>query len=336
MKQILLAHGAGGRLTGDLVRKAFVPKFGSSVLNKLGDSAILPELPAGRPAFSTDGFVVEPNIFPGGDLGEISVCGTVNDLAVAGATPMWLSWALILEEGLAADKLNTFVQSAKQAADFANVQIVCGDTKVVPRGKGDEAYVVTAGIGVVPPERDLGDENMRPGDVVVASGPLGDHGATILACRHDLAGGELKSDCGPVNRLTQAVFDEGIDVRVMHDPTRGGAATTCNEAASASGHRIILEADQIPVRTATKGVCELLGMDPLYLACEGRVLAWVPEAQADRLVAAWRQFPEGEGAAVIGSVHERGPGQVPVTLRTGFGVERPLDLLSGTDLPRIC
>lgn len=336
MKQILLAHGAGGRLTGDLVRQTFVPSFGSSVLDQLGDSAILPELPAGRPAFSTDGFVVEPNIFPGGDIGEISVCGTVNDLAVAGATPMWLSWALILEEGLSADKLNTFVQSAKMAADFANVQIVCGDTKVVPRGKGDEAFVVTAGIGVVPPGRELGDQHMKPGDVVVASGPLGDHGATVLACRHDLVGGDLKSDCGSVHRLTQALFDADIDVRVMHDPTRGGAATTCNEAAAHSGHRIILEADDIPVRTATKGVCELLGMDPLYLACEGRVLAWVPESQAQATVDAWRQFPEGKGAAVIGSVHQRGPGQVPVTLRTSFGVERPLDLLSGTDLPRIC
>jgi hydrogenase expression/formation protein HypE len=336
MKQILLAHGAGGRLTGDLVREAFVPAFGGSVLSQLGDSAILPELPPGRVAFSTDGFVVEPNIFPGGNLGEISVCGTVNDLAVAGATPLWLTWALILEEGLDQEKLAIFVQGAKAAADFAGVEIVAGDTKVVPRGKGDEAYVVTAGIGVVPPGRELGDQRMQPGDVVISSGPLGDHGATILACRHDLIGDELKSDCGSVHRLTQALFDHNIDVRVMHDPTRGGAATTCNEAAVHAGHRIILEADQIPVRAATKGVCELLGMDPLYLACEGRVLAWVPEHQADATLAAWHQFPEGEGAAVIGSVHERGPGQVPVTLRTGFGVERPLDLLAGTDLPRIC
>ncbi len=336
MKQILLAHGAGGRLTGDLVRDTFVPAFGGSILSQLGDSAILPELPPGRVAFSTDGFVVEPNIFPGGNLGEISVCGTVNDLAVAGATPLWLSWALILEEGLDQEKLAVFVQGAKAAAELAGVEIVAGDTKVVPRGKGDEAYVVTAGIGVVPPGRELGDQRMQPGDVVIASGPLGDHGATILACRHDLTGDELKSDCGPVQRLTQTLFDHNIDVRVMHDPTRGGAATTCNEAAVNSGQRIILEADQIPVRAATKGVCELLGMDPLYLACEGRVLAWVPEHQADVTLAAWHQFPEGQGAAIIGSVHQRRPGQVPVTLRTRFGVERPLDLLAGTDLPRIC
>jgi hydrogenase expression/formation protein HypE len=336
MKNILLAHGSGGRLTGELIRRSFVPAFANPALGELGDSALLPELPAGRVAFSTDGFVVEPTVFPGGNLGEISVCGTVNDLAVAGAGPLWLSWALILEEGLPAKKLQLFVDGAKAAAEDAGVHIVCGDTKVVPRGKGDEAFVVTAGIGVVPPGRELGDKRIEVGDALIVSGPVGDHGATILACRHDISGLELKSDCAPVHRLTEALFAAGVDVRVMHDPTRGGVATTCNEAAERSGHRLVLEAPQVPVRQATRAVCDLLGMDALYLACEGRVLAWVPESQVETALAAWHALPEGAGAVRFGSVLERTAGTVPVSLRTAFGGEKPLDVLSGMDLPRIC
>ncbi|MCP4093891.1 MAG: hydrogenase expression/formation protein HypE [Planctomycetes bacterium] len=336
MKNILLAHGSGGRLTGELIRKAFVPAFENPGLNELSDSALLPNLPEGQVAFSTDGFVVEPTVFPGGNLGEISVCGTVNDLAVAGARPLWLSWALILEEGLPMEKLQIYVDGAKAAAAQAGVQIVCGDTKVVPRGKGDEAFVVTAGIGVVPPERKLSDKNIEVGDALIVSGTVGDHGATILACRHDISGLELKSDCGPVNRLTEALFDADVDVRVMHDPTRGGVATTCNEAADRSGHRLVIDAADVPVSTATRAVCELLGMDPLYLACEGRVLAWVPADQVDQALAAWHALPEGEGAVRLGTIHERTQGTVPVSLRTAFGGEQPVDVLSGMDLPRIC
>ncbi len=336
MKRILLGHGAGGRLTSELIQQSFVPVFDHPVLGQLGDSALLPELPQGRPAFTTDGFVVEPTEFPGGDLGELSVCGTVNDLAVVGAKPLWLTWALILEEGLDQTKLGRFVASAKAAADRAGVAIVAGDTKVVPRGKGDEAFVVSAGIGVVPPGRELGDRRIQSGDALLVSGPLGDHGATILACRHGLEGGELRSDCAPVVELVEALFEAGIDVRVMHDPTRGGVATTCNEAMERADKRLVLEADAVPVRPATRAVCELLGMDPLYLACEGRVLAWVPGDQAERALAAWRTHPQGAGAARIGSVYPREAGCVPVSLRTAFGTERPLDVLAGTDLPRIC
>ena len=336
MKKILLAHGSGGRLTGDLIRETFVPAFTHPALGELSDSALLPDLPPGQLAFSTDGFVVEPTIFPGGNLGEISVCGTVNDLAVAGARPLWLSWALILEEGLPVEKLQIFVDGAKAAAAQAGVHIVCGDTKVVPRGKGDEAFVVSAGIGVVPPERHLGDRRMEVGDALIVSGSIGDHGATILACRHDISGSDLKSDCGPVNRLTEALFEAGVDVRVMHDPTRGGVATTCNEAVERAGKRLVIEEQQIPVSAATRGVCDLLGMDPMYLACEGRVLAWVPESQVDQALEAWRAFPEGEGAVRFGTVHDRTPGTVPVSLRTAFGGEKPVDVLSGMDLPRIC
>ncbi len=345
-ERVQLAHGAGGRLTAELVTDRFVPAFGNDTLRQLGDSALLPIPASGdggdassgaRLAFTTDGFVVDPVEFPGGDLGGLSVCGTVNDLAVAGARPLWLSWALILEEGLELARLERFTASARAAADRAGVQIVCGDTKVVPRGKGDQAFVVTAGVGVVPPERaGLGDAAIQPGDAILCSGPLGDHGATILACRHELKGVELRSDCAPVGGLVEALYDAGVKVRAMHDPTRGGAATTCNEAAARSGHRFVLDAEALPVRPATRGVCELLGMDPLYLACEGRVLAWVPANQADAALAAWRAREDGAEAARIGEVLPREAGTVPVSLRTAFGGERPLDLLSGMDLPRIC
>ena len=333
-ERILLTHGSGGKTAHRLIEEVFLAAFDNPMLAAMEDSATADF--SGRMAFTTDGFVVQPIFFPGGDIGKLAVCGTVNDLAVAGARPLWLSWALILEEGLSAEKLKVFVDGARSAAAQAGVHIVCGDTKVVPRGKGDEAFVVTAGIGVVPPGRELGDHRIEAGDALIVSGSVGDHGATILACRHDISGGELKSDCGPVNRLTEALFDAEIDVRVMHDPTRGGVATTCNEAAERAGKRLVIEAEQVPVSEATRGVCDLLGMDPLYLACEGRVLAWVPEAQAEQALAAWRAFPEGQGAARFGSVHERTKGTVPVSLRTAFGGEKPLDVLSGMDLPRIC
>lgn len=336
MSRVLLSHGAGGRKTLELIRERFQPEFVTAELEEMSDSAILPKLPPGRPAFSTDAFVVEPTVFPGGDLGKLSVCGTVNDLAVAGARPLWLSWALILEEGLPMEKLQRFVESAARTAELAGVGIVCGDTKVVPRGKGDEAFITTSGIGVVPEGRELGDERIEVGDALIVSGPIGDHGAAILGHRHGVAGPGLKSDCGVVNGLTETLFDAGLDVRVMHDPTRGGVATTCNEAILRSGHRLVLEDSALPIADPTRAACELLGLDPLYLACEGRVLAWVPEAQVEDALSAWRMLGEGRQATRIGTVLERTEGTVPVALRTAFGGEKPLDLLSGADLPRIC
>jgi hydrogenase expression/formation protein HypE len=334
--RILLAHGGGGKLTHDLVRKAFLPLLTNPALDRLSDAAVLPGLPPGRPALTTDAFVVDPPVFPGGDLGYLSVCGTVNDLAVAGARPLWLTWALVLEEGLDRDLLDVFVRGAARAASEAGVSVVAGDTKVVPRGQGDGAFAVTAGLGVVPDEADLGDHRVAPGDALLVSGSIGDHGATIVACRHAMAGEGLRSDCAPVAGLAQALLASGADVHAMHDPTRGGVATTCNEVALRAPVRMVLAEDAVPVRPEVQAVCRLLGLDPLYAACEGRLLAWVAAPDADRALQALRAHPLGAGAAVIGRTGAAERGKPPVALQTRYGVERPLDFLAGTDVPRIC
>jgi len=335
-ERILLAHGGGGRLTQELVRELFVPALANPALQTLSDAAILDSLPPGRPALTTDAFVVDPPVFPGGDLGYLSVCGTVNDLAVAGAAPVALTWALVLEEGLDVELLRTFVAGAARAAAEAGVSIVAGDTKVVPRGKGDRAYVTTAGLGVVPPGRDLGDHHVGPGDAVLVSGPLGDHGATVMACRHGLAGEGLRSDCAPLAGLVGALLASGAQVHAMHDPTRGGLATTCHEVAGRSSSRVVLEQAAVPVRREVRGVCELLGLDPLYVACEGRVVAFVAAPDAERALQAMRDHPLGREAARVGRVADRGRHEAPVVVRTPYGTDRPLDLLAGAELPRIC
>lgn len=335
LDRILLGHGAGGRLTRELIEKRFVPRLANPFLAGLSDSAVLDVLPSGRPALTTDAFVVDPPIFPGGDLGYLSVCGTVNDLAVVGAVPAWLTWALILEEGLEVTLLDAVVDGAARAAREAGVELVAGDTKVVPRGKGDRVFAVTAGLGVVPPGRCLGDARIRPGDVLVASGSLGDHGATILACRHGMET-DLTSDCAPLAELAHAALASGAALRVMHDPTRGGVATTCCEVAARADVRIVLHEEALPVRPAVEATCELLGLDPLYLACEGRFLAWVDPRDEERLVDALRSHPLGLDAVRVGEVTARSAGAAPVVLRTRAGVFRPLDSLSGMDLPRIC
>jgi hydrogenase expression/formation protein HypE len=336
VERILLAHGGGGRLTQELVRELFLPALANPALATLSDSAVLEALPPGRVALTTDAFVVDPPVFPGGDLGYLSVCGTVNDLAVAGAVPHALTWALVLEEGLEVELLRTFVRGAARAAKEAGVAIVAGDTKVVPRGKGDRAYVVTSGLGVVPPGRDLGDHRVTAGDAVLVSGPIGDHGATVMACRHQIGGEGLASDCAPLASLVNALLASGADVHALHDPTRGGVATTCHEVASRSGSRIVLEGAAIPVRPQVRAVCELLGLDPLYVACEGRALVWVAERDGERALAALAAHTLGNGAARIGRVEARSPHAAPVALRTPYGTERPLDLLAGAELPRIC
>ena len=333
---LLLAHGSGGRLTQELVRDAFVSKLNNPYLGTLTDAAVLPELPPGRPAMSTDGFVVDPPIFPGGDLGYLSVAGTVNDVAMVGARPLWLTWALILEEGASGELIATCAAGAARAAKEAGIQIVAGDTKVVPRGKGDGIYAVTAGLGVVPPGRDIGDHQIRPGDAILVSGPIGDHGATIMASRHDLQSDGLRSDCGCENALIESVFEAGVEVHSLHDPTRGGVLTVCHETAERTELRLTLDETAIPVRREVRAVCEVLGLEVLSLACEGRVLAWVAEDHADAALAAFQCHPSGAGAAIIGKVSERRTGEVPLVLDTVSGGQRPLDLLSGSDLPRIC
>ncbi|MCU0234491.1 MAG: hydrogenase expression/formation protein HypE [Thermoanaerobaculales bacterium] len=334
--RVLLAHGGGGRLTRKLVEGLFLPALDNPYLATLTDSAVLPGLPPGRPALTTDAFVVEPPVFAGGDLGCLSIYGTVNDLAMAGARPLWLTFALILEEGTDGELLETCVRGAARAAEEAGVLVVAGDTKVVPRGKADRLFAVTAGLGVVPPGRELGDGLIRPGDALLVSGPIGDHGATVLAHRHALEAPGLRSDCGPLAGLVEALLESGAAVRSLHDPTRGGVVTVCHEVAARSGLRVVLEEEALPVRREVAAVCDLLGLEPLALACEGRALAWVAEADAERAVAAMRAHPAGAGAVVIGRMVEAPAGAPPVIMRTRIGGERPLDLLTGIDLPRIC
>lgn len=334
--RILLGHGAGGRLTHELVARRFLPAFENPALATLSDSAVLDELPPGRPALTTDGFVVDPPVFAGGDLGYLSVCGTVNDLAVSGARPVALTWALILEEGLDGALLDTFVAGAARAAREARVSLVAGDTKVVPRGKGDRAYAVSSGLGVVPRGRELGDRKLRPGDRVLVTGPIGDHGATVLAARHGLDARSLVSDVAPLASLVESLFAANVAVRTLHDPTRGGVATTCYETAARAGVRIVLDETELPVRPEVRAVCELLGLEPLYLACEGRALVWVADADAERALETLREHPLGRGAAAIGRVVARRDGHAPLVLATAIGGERPLDMLTGLDLPRIC
>ena len=333
---LLLAHGSGGRLTHELVRQVFLPAFDNPYLRTLSDSAVLSALPQGRPAMTTDAFVVDPPVFPGGDLGYLSVCGTVNDLAVAGARPLWLTWALVLEEGLEGELLHTLVEGAARACREAGVMLVAGDTKVVPRGKGDRAFAITAGLGVVPVGRDLGDHRVQAGDDLVISGPFGDHGATIMACRHGMSGSALVSDCAPLGHLAECVLSSGAEIHAMHDPTRGGVATTCHEVAMRADLRFVLDEAALPLRSETLTTCELLGLDPLYLACEGRMLIWVAPRDTERLLQTLRRHPLGRDAAWIGRAEPRQDGPVAVLLKTTIGGERPVDLLSGSELPRIC
>jgi len=334
--RVLLAHGGGGRLTRRLVEELFLPALDNPFLATLTDAAILPEMPPGRPALTTDAFVVDPPVFSGGDLGCLSIYGTVNDLAMGGARPQWLTWALILEEGAEGELLETCVKGAARAAKAAGVVVVAGDTKVVPRGKADRIFAVTAGLGVVPPGRVLSDAQIKPGDAILVSGPIGDHGATVLAHRHQLDAPGLKSDCGPLTSLVEELMASGAAVHSLHDPTRGGVVTVCHEVADHSGCRVVLSEADIPVRREVAAVCDLLGLDPLALACEGRALVWVAGEDADRAVESMRGHPAGADTAVIGTVEEATAGTPPVVMKTRVGGERPLDLLSGLDLPRIC
>ena len=330
---VQLAHGGGGRLMKDLIENVFLPALGTDPQG-LHDSAVL-EAGGARLAFTTDGFVVHPRRFPGGDLGELAVYGTVNDLAMAGARPLALSAAFILEEGLPFDELTGLVLSLRSAADRCGVRVVTGDTKVVDRGKGDGIFITTTGVGLVPPGVEVHPRRVAPGDAVLVSGDLGRHGIAVMSVREGLAfETPIASDCGPVHHLAAALLEDGLDIHCLRDPTRGGLASVLNEIASAAGVAIEAREDTLPVDEAVAAACEILGLDPLYVACEGRLVAVLPAAQADRALALLRAHPEGTGATVIGRVLDGPAGRV--TLRTSLGTTRLLDLLSGEQLPRIC
>lgn len=326
---ITLDYGSGGKKTAALIDEIIIPELGNNALNALGDGAILD----GQLAFSTDSFVVDPLFFPGGDIGKLCVCGTVNDLAMCGAEPKYLSLALIIEEGLPTESLRRIVASIKAAAEAAGVAVVTGDTKVVERGRGDGVYITTSGIGVVR-YPGLGPERMRPGDAVLISGTAGDHGAAVMLARDALMEGEIRSDCAALNGLVRAVLESGAQVRVLRDPTRGGVATTLCEFAESAALGIELDEAAIPVRRDVSAACALLGLDPLYCANEGKMLAVVAAKDAERALAAMRGVPEGKNAAIIGRVISERPGKV--VLRTAMGGSRILQKLAGAQLPRIC
>jgi hydrogenase expression/formation protein HypE len=338
--RIVLGHGGGGLLTAELIRRLFVPAFGNEVLAALEDQATVRlggdnGVKAPRLAFTTDAFVVRPLFFPGGDIGRLAVHGTVNDLAVGGARPLFLSAAFILEEGLPLDDLRRIVASMRQACDEAGVALVTGDTKVVDRGKGDQVFITTSGIGLVPEGRSLSIGSARPGDCIIVSGTIGDHGIAIMSVREGIAFETvLESDTAPLTDLVRVMLDACPAIRAMRDPTRGGVSSALNELADASHVGVRLDEAALPVRAEVRGACEMLGLDPLYVANEGKLIAVVPEQDAGRLVAVMQGHPLGRNAALIGRVVAEHPGMV--TLRSLIGGERVVTLLSGEQLPRIC
>jgi hydrogenase expression/formation protein HypE len=333
-ERVTLAHGAGGKATHTLIEAVFVDAFRNPILEALEDGATF-QVGDARLAFTTDSFVVSPLFFPGGDIGDLAVNGTVNDLAVSGARPLHLSAAFVLEEGFPVADLQRITASMARAAAAAGVQIVTGDTKVVQRGKGDGCYINTAGVGVITRDVSLSVAGVRPGDVVLVSGPLGDHGVTIMLARGELdIEADLESDTAALNGLVDALLDAAPSVRVMRDATRGGMATILNEIAVSSQVAVVVDESSVPVRPAVMGASELLGIDPMYVASEGRLVAVVPPDEADAALAALAAHPLGAGAAMVGQVRDDPPGIV--LLRTTFGGTRIVDMLVGDPLPRIC
>jgi hydrogenase expression/formation protein HypE len=335
-KHITLSHGSGGKAMHDLLEAVFLRAFDNPLLAAREDQAVFAPGDVSRLAFTTDSYVVKPLFFPGGDIGKLAVHGTVNDLAVSGAEPLYLSAGFILEEGLEVAVLERVVASMREAAEAAGVRIVTGDTKVVERGKADGIYINTAGVGVFRREVTLSAANARPGDVVLVNGPIGDHGTAVLIARGDLElESDLESDTAPLHGLVAALLDAAPDgVRALRDATRGGVATVLVEMALHSDTGILLDEPAIPVRPAVRGACEILGLDPLYVANEGRLVAVVAPEAADAALTAFRSHPLGRDAAIIGEVREEPAGMV--FLRTVSGGTRVVDMLAGEQLPRIC
>lgn len=336
---VMLGHGSGGTMMKRIIDEVFIEAYGSEELLRGDDAAVLPELaPGERLAYSTDSFVVTPHFFPGGNIGHLAVCGTVNDVATSGAKPLYLSCAFILEEGFPMESLRTICQTMAETAREAGVRIVTGDTKVVNRGHGDGIFINTSGIGVLPAGRNLGGALCQPGDKVLVSGTLGDHGITIMSCRENLSfSADVESDAAPLNHLIAEVLEAAPDTRCFRDPTRGGIASTLNELASQAGVDITIDEDDVPVKEAVLGACDMLGYDVMQVANEGKMVCVVPADQAEAALAAMKANKYGADAAIIGEVaaadEQRGP---KVFLRTAFGGKRILDMLVGEQLPRIC
>ncbi len=333
--RITIDHGSGGRASLELLQSVFLAGFDNPILNNTEDSALL-TINRERLAFTTDSYVVEPIFFPGGNIGDLAVNGTINDLAMRGAVPLYLSTGMILEEGLPIADLRRIVASMRRAADLAGVRIVAGDTKVVPAGKADRIFINTSGIGVVAEGVDIGGSKGLPGDKVILSGTMADHGITILCQREGLTiRGDFASDTAPLHHMVAAMLAaQPGKTHVLRDPTRGGVATTLKELATASKVGIVIRETSLPVRAAVRGACELLGIDPLYLANEGKLLAFVAPEAADQAVALLRRLPHGEDATIIGELTADHPGEV--LLETVVGSRRRLDMLHGQPLPRIC
>jgi hydrogenase expression/formation protein HypE len=330
--KILLAHGSGGKLMHDLIQ-SFLPDLSNPLLDKMEDSAIFDV--SGRLAFTTDSFVVNPLFFPGGDIGRLAVCGTVNDLAMSGAKPLYLSLAFIIEEGLPVAVLKKIIMSIKKTAAEAGVKIVTGDTKVVNRGSADKLFINTAGIGSVPDGVNISVANARPGDKIIISGTIGDHGIAVMSRREGLKFRlPVPSDCAPLNGLVKAMLAASPNIRCMRDPTRGGLATTLNDFAGKSHVGIIIHEDKVPVDKAVLAACELLGLDPLYIANEGKLVAVIPPENAGAVLAAMKKHKYGKDAAIIGEVVNTHPGRV--VMKTNLGASRIIDMPVGELLPRIC
>lgn len=336
MEYITMAHGAGGKASHELMEQVILPELSNPMLDKLHDGAIFPMAPAsGRLAFTTDSYVVRPRFFAGGNIGKLAVCGTVNDLAMSGAIPKYLSLGLILEEGLPISELKEILHTIRMAADEAGVQVVTGDTKVVEKGAADGIFINTAGVGEIIEGTDISPLNIKAGMKVIVSGFIGDHAATVMGARHGLTLPEnIKSDCAPLCHLTKRMLEICPEIAVLRDPTRGGVAATLNELAEQAGVGILLDEEAIPVRPEVEGVCDILGFDPLYLANEGKLLAIVPAEKADEIVEEMHKIKYGENACIIGEVTADGAGQVG--LETAIGGIRLVDMPMGNLVPRIC
>lgn len=332
--KIMLAHGSGGRMTHRLINDIFKKHFNNDILGRGDDSAVLPQ-PSGRLAFTTDSFVVSPVFFKGGNIGKLAVCGTLNDLASNGATPLYLSAGFIIEEGFSLSELDVIAASMAQTASDASVRIVTGDTKVVQKGAADKIFINTSGIGVIPDDANISGSNAKPGDKVIITGTIGDHGCSILLEREKLdIVSEIKSDCAALNTLVRDILGVSQEIHVLRDPTRGGLGTTLNEIALQSNVGIMIHENHIPVRNEVQGVCELLGMDPLYMANEGKMIIILAESHAESVLKHIKNHPLGSQAQIIGEVTDKPEGRV--VMKTLAGGSRIVDMPSGDQLPRIC